>query len=89
MRRSNKGNGFRVIISDAGREPSPSDDLCIEAITDEWSSRAAAGFVVQVIDVGKIPNEITPETERFLLRHGWRHANEIQPYLPVEAKAES
>jgi hypothetical protein len=64
--------GFRVIVSDAGREDLPSDDLCIRAITEEWSSRATAGFVVQVIDVGTIPNDITPETERLLFEHGWR-----------------
>jgi hypothetical protein len=71
--------GLRLIVSDAGREPSPSDDLCIEAITKEWSLRAAGGFV---IDIGRIPNNVSPETERLLSKHGWCHAERLQNWVP-------
>jgi hypothetical protein len=65
--------GFLVIVGDAGRD-SPSDDICIRAIKDEWMPRATAGFVVHVIHLGEIPNDVSPKTERLLLKHGWRHA---------------
>jgi hypothetical protein len=77
--------GFRVIVSDAARGPLPSDDLCIKTITDEWSSRATAGFVVHVIHLGEIPNDVSPKTERLLLKHGWRHAETLQSCVPGNA----
>jgi hypothetical protein len=50
-----EGRGFRMIVSDPAREPLPSDDICIRAITEEWLSWAAAAFVIQVIRLGEIP----------------------------------
>ena len=37
-----------------------------------FAAGVAAGFVIQVIHLGEISHDVSPQTERFLFEYGWR-----------------